>query len=264
MSLEKAFEFMKLKTAISGVGVLTETSEKFNEDVLMVDFNQVKVYIPRSEISIHPVKNSLIKYIGQRVEYLIIGVNEAEGFTIGSCKALQEIKFQQFIDQIESGKLDQFEAEIVGLMEYGARMEYNGIQMILNNIHFSNDYTRVEDIHRVGDCINVRVIKIQDFKVSIEAVEKYQAKAYLSFAEFVPGDIVVGVVRTIRESTVYVHLMTSIDGMAAIKEWIPVEKGDVVRFKVNQVREDGRIRGRILQNLTKNPDQGEEEQVISC
>ena len=63
VSLAKATECMKLKTILSGIGILTETSVVFNDDVLMIDCDNVKVYIPSSEISIYPVKKSLIQYI---------------------------------------------------------------------------------------------------------------------------------------------------------------------------------------------------------
>ncbi|WP_343290695.1 hypothetical protein [Turicibacter bilis] len=259
MSLAKATECMKLKTILSGIGILTETSVVFNDDVLMIDCDNVKVYIPSSEISIYPVKKSLIQYIGQKIEYIIIGINEVEDFAIGSCKLVQELKIQEFINQVNLGKLEQFEAKIIKIQDYGAKMEYNGIEMLLYNDSFADDYTQVKDIHQVGDCINVSVKTIKNDKILLEAVKKYQAKSYLPFAEFVPGDMVLGEVRNIRESAVYVNLMPGIDGMASVKEWLPIEKGDVVRFKINQVREDGRIRGRILENITKNPAPRKEE-----
>ena len=63
--------------------------------------------------------------------------------------------------------------------------------------------------------------------------------------------MVLGLVRTMKDQHLFVCIAPGLDAIAPYSSYFDVEEGDLVCLKIKQVREDRRIRGKVVRNLTK-------------
>lgn len=151
---------------------------------------------------------------------------------------------------------------ITELTNKGATININGIHTYLPNLLFSFGKIRVKDIYQLGDELTVRYNSTKEDHIMVVASPKYtEDEAGLTFNELEEGMLTHGVIRRIRtfensnppiSTQVFTCIGFKIEALSSTPDYFKVEEGDRVIFKINQVNEDGRIRGRILRNLS-NP-----------
>lgn len=147
---------------------------------------------------------------------------------------------------------------ITKLMKKGAYINVNDIHTYLPNISFSFGKTRVKDIYRLGDTLTVRYNATKEGHIMVAASPKFTGDELgMTFNELEEGMLVHGVIRTIKTSKnssnrieVFTSLGFNLDALSENPEYFEVEEGDRVIFKINQLRENQHVHGRIIRNLS--------------
>ena len=128
--------------------------------------------------------------------------------------------------------------------EWGAFVSIMGISCVLRNCDFSNDATAVRDIYKKGDIIEgVKLRKISSKeRISLEMKEKYTNPHSLSERNLKKGNIVLGMIRNVKEeqNRCFVGISKGFDLLASIPN---------VRMITGVNLEGYGVRGRILNIL---------------
>lgn len=239
-------ELKESKQPIKGLVRMTKFDENFGEDVLILEQGKTKCYIPRSLLDIRPIKTSLMRYLGKDVSFIIVDVNEEDGYVVGSVAEVKRLAHDELIQQFQENPEIQVEATVSHIVRYGAYLLINGVSVLMRNQDFAQDYTSIGEVLKAGDKLMVRPVKITTSKIIVEAIEKYCAETSITIDDFSEGMVVLGRINTIKEAS---HCFTSIapnlDGISPIPEF-EIAEGMRVFYRINQKREDGRVRGKIL------------------
>ncbi|WP_144537277.1 S1 RNA-binding domain-containing protein [Bacillus thuringiensis] len=255
MEMTKIKEAIEKGTVFSGVVRLVQRSELLNTDILMTELNGMHVIIAREEVDMRDVKTSLVNYIGTKVSFVILSVDEENGVLIASRKLVQEKKRDALIAQFESGA--EFEAKITKLLRFGAYFEIGGVTVLLRNADFAEGYTAINEVKKVGDVVKVKLAKVtKNKRILVQAVEKYKTESAMSIDKFEPNQVVLGRIRSVKPWGCFVCISENIDALCPIPGTFEVEEDMRVRFRITQVREEEeKVRGKIINIL---PDEIEE------
>lgn len=241
-------KIMEERVSLKGLVRYIEANKELGEDVLVLEHELTKAYIPRSEISIRPFKNSLIRFVGTEVEFIVKEVKE-NGTLICSIKEVEEAKLIELSNEIAENPQAEYEAVVTYAVRYGVYVSVNGVNALLPNREFALDYTNANEILKIGDTVKVKIQKINGAKVVVEAVEKYCAETNITIDDFQPNQIVLGTVRTVKTDKVFTCIAPNLDVLSSVPLYFEVREGDRVKVKINQIREDGRLRGKIVKVL---------------
>lgn len=250
---KKGFEYFKKAKesgeVLSNVVMLTQHSTEFESDILVMDFDGVKGVIKREDVDYQVQWKSLVGFIGRKVFFTVLEVDEATKTVYCSRKEAQEKMAPEVFERLNSG--EPVSATISGLVNYGAYIEIDGIYALLKNSDFSDDHVPVKDVLTVGDSLLVRLKKVSEGeKVAVEAVTKHILESVLKFDSFEKDQVVLGKVNGVKPWGAYVTIAPGLDALCPIPETGEIEEGTRVSFRITQVREDEkRVRGKILRIL---------------
>jgi len=255
-TLKTLNELMENKTVLKGKVKVIGYDETFKTDVLRLEMNNgLSGFIKREDLDIRETKQSLVPYVGKTVKFIIKEIME-DGTLICSRKEIKEQERAELVAKLEAG--EEFDAKITHIEKYGGYLSINGVSVMLRNMDFSNDHTILKDMHKVGDVLKVKLLKITSTgRILVEAVEKYCNPTEVDFDSFASNQVVLGRVRTIKTWGCYVCVAPNLDALAPIPENLNVEleEGMSVRFKISKVdHENHRIRGKVLEIIDENDD----------
>ena len=166
-------KLMEDQTVINGQVCVTYFSEKFNDDVLVLEQDGVKAYIPRAEIELKYITKSLINYVWKDIRFVITEINDEEGYIVGSARQVKEKEREEaIIKAFGENKDAEVDAVITRVLTYGAYVKIGDLTALLQNQDFSIDHTIVKDMYSEGDTIRVRFLRCTKSKVLVETPEK--------------------------------------------------------------------------------------------
>lgn len=244
---EQANQLQEANVTLTGNVRLVEYHPGLGEDVLLVVYQGLKIRIPRSELAIKPIQTSLIRYLGEMVEFKIIQVNEDEELIIGSMRVVLEEKRDLFLQQHAANPEAIYQGTIQHLQNFGAYIEMDGVTFLMLNRTFTDSFVTMAEVCQVGDPILFQVDTVKPNKIEVKPVEKYVCDDTISLEDFQPNQVVVGIVKSIKPTFVYTRIAKGLDALSPIPAYFEINEGDRVKFKINQVRlEEKRIRGKIV------------------
>lgn len=255
MEMTKIKEAIEKGTVFNGMVRLVQRSELLNTDILMTELNGMQVIIAREEVDMRDVKTSLVNYIGRKISFVIVSVDEDKGVLIASRKVVQEKQRDALIAELEAGT--EFEAKITKILPFGAYVEIKGIAVLLRNSDFAEGYTALREVSKVGDVLQVKLAKVtKNNRILVQAVEKYKTDSPMNLENFEPNQVVLGRIRSVKPWGCFVCIAENIDALCPIPGTIEVEEDMRVSFRITQVRkEEEKVRGKIINIL---PDDIEE------
>ena len=159
------------------------------------------------------------------------------------------IKRKIVISGLKKGTIDS--CIVTDVKEWGAFVSIMGISCILRNCDFSDDSTAVKDVYKKGDIIygiKFRKISSKD-RISLELKEKYFNKHSLNKRNLKSGNIVLGLIRNIKEeqNRCFVGVSKGFDLLANIPVDQKIFEGQKVVCKITKVELDGYgVRGKII------------------
>lgn len=252
--IEKAKILKEKRAVLKGKIKLTEHSEKYQTDILLLDLKETVAIIKREDFDLRDSQRSLVPYVGATVKFVITEIEE-DGTLICSRKIAKEISRDRVVSYLEQG--NKVEAKIHKLQKFGAYLSINGTIVLLRNVDFSIDHTSVSDVYKEGDTINVKLSKItKSNRIFVEAVEKYCSPTSVDFSTFSPQQVVCGRIRTLKTWGCYVAIAPNVDVLTSVPEYLgEVEEGMNVSVKLSKVDvENQKIRGKIVRIIDNDND----------
>lgn len=237
------------QTIMKGNVRMVYFDKELETDVLVLDLQTAKGIIPRSEVEGELKVKSLVGFVGREIYYTVTKVDEENKVIYASRKQAQSLLKDSIVTRLQEGEF--FNAKIVSLANYGAFVEIEGVTGILKNVDFSEDYTAIREVLKVGSDVNVKLRKISESgRLLFECVQKFKNPTILEFDTFEPDQVVLGTVRNVQPWGIYVNIAPSIDALCPIPGTGEVEEGTKVTFRITQVKEkEKRVRGKILRIL---------------
>ena len=230
----------------TGIILMVQFDPSFEEYVAWVESAGKRILIPASELELFSIRGNLNHYVGQSVTFVEYRFDAKRQLHIGSCRPVKVQQREQLIEKLEAGQT--FEATVVKFVYFGAYLVIDGVRVTLRNQDFSDDYTTVGDIYEVGDCLKVRLQRInQNRKINVEAIDRHQTTSSITIADFEPQTVVYGLIRSIKSWGCFVNIAPNLDAICPIPSQFKVSEGMKVAFKINQVRiSESKVRGKIV------------------
>ncbi|MFJ8531229.1 S1 RNA-binding domain-containing protein [Bacillus sp. NPDC094106] len=255
MEMTKFKDAIEKGTVFSGTVRLVQRHESLDTDILMTELDGVQVVIAREEVDIRQVKTSLVNFIGRKVSFVILSVDEENGVLMASRKAVEERKRDALISKLEEGA--EFDAKITKVLRFGAFVEINGVSVLLRNSDFAEGFTSLREVKQAGDVVKVKLTKVtENHRILVQAVEKFKTNSVMSLDKFEPNQVVLGRIRSVKPWGCFVCIEANIDALCPIPGTFDVEEDMLVSFRITQVRVDEKkVRGKIINIL---PDEIEE------
>lgn len=235
---------------------LTQHDENMGEDILLLNSDtRVFVVVPRSEVELYDYRASLTHFVGKRLAFVVKEVDEENNRVICSRKAVLQERLEELAYRMEKG--ETIKAKIVKFVPFGAYLRYKGVSMLLQNRDFSEDLVSIEEVHELGDEIEVKLRRKTDGdRLIVEAVEKHKLDSVFTVDDFEPNQVTLGEIRGIKPFGVFVKIGPGLDALCPVPDF-EIELNQRVLFRITQVnRELGRVRGKIVRLV--NDDEEDE------
>lgn len=220
-------------------------------DAIVVEYEGILIYIPREDLEYKPATGSLVRFVGEPLNFVIKEIDEENEIVIGSRREVDTLFRDRLADQMADG--EPRKAVIQTLLRFGAYVTIDGHSTLLRNQDFSTDYTAVRDVHQVGDVIEVKLVEYtEDKNLNIEAAEKFYNKdVALALEDLEEGQPILGTVQDItfleEGHAVFTRIAPGVDAISPTPENIDINVGDTVIFMLTQLNpEENRIRGYIM------------------
>lgn len=236
---------------------LTQHDEKTGEDILLLNSDsKVFVVVPRSEVELYDYRGTLTTFVGKRLVFKVKEIDEENNRVICSRKDVLQERLEELAYRMENG--ETVEAKIVKFVRFGAYLRYKGVSMLLQNKDFSEDLMSVEEVHELGDTIEVKLRRVTEGgRMIVEAVNKHKLDSVFTLDEFEPNQVVLGEIRGIKSFGVFVKIGPGLDALCPVPDF-EIETSQRVLFRITQVnRELGRVRGKIIRLVEEDDEEDE-------
>lgn len=233
---------------------LTENNQKVEKDIdsLIVNFKNIKVLIPSSEIKEEKVdKKTLRNMIGSEIRFVILETDKLTNKAVASRKkAMETIKKIQ-LKKYE--KNDKVFARVISVVPKFIDIECLGIDIRLKAEELEYGYVSdLSKIYQIGDKIKV-LIKDIDYNTEMLKVSHKETKQdpyKVARKNYVEGGEYLGDVTGYSDNGIFVNLEQGIDTMATLPNWmeIPPTPGDKVIIRIKKIQTEKR---KIYSSLLK-------------
>lgn len=247
---------------LKGIAVAMETEmvtltkdgkiERKAIDSLIVNFKDIKILIPSSEIKEGKIdKRQMRNMIGSEIRFIIVEVDKLTNKAVASRKmALEKIRK---IELKKYEKQDKVFARVISVFSKYIDIECLGVDIRLKPEDLEYGYiANLTKNYQVGDKIKVLIKEIDvdkgilkvSHKETKEDPYKIARKNYVEKGEYL------GEVTGYSDNGVFVNLEQGIDTMATLPNWMemPPIIGDKVVIKIKKIQEEKR---KIYSSLLK-------------
>ncbi|NOY52260.1 MAG: 30S ribosomal protein S1 [Deltaproteobacteria bacterium] len=188
---------------------------------LSVDIG-IRAFLPGSQVDIHPVRN-LDKYIGKKLEMMIIKMNQKRGNIVLSRRILLEEERKllkaETLQNLEEGKI--LKGIVKNITEYGAFIDLGGIDGLLHITDMS--WGRVHhpsELFSFGDEVEVVVLKFdrERERVSLGYKQKTENPWNKAEEKYPVSSRVQGKVVSLTDYGAFVELEEGVEGLVHVSE----------------------------------------------
>ncbi len=247
---------------LKGIAVAMETEmvtltkdgkkERKAIDSLIVNFKDIKILIPSSEIKEGKIdKRQMRNMIGSEIRFIIVEVDKLTNKAVASRKmALEKIRK---IELKKYEKQDKVFARVISVFSKYIDIECLGVDIRLKPEDLEYGYiSNLSKLYQVGDKIKVLIKEIdasnEILKVSHKETKEDPYK--VARKNYVEGGEYLGEITGYSDNGVFVNLEQGIDTMATLPNWMemPPIIGDKVVVKIKKIQEGKR---KIYSSLLK-------------
>ncbi|RKO64845.1 30S ribosomal protein S1 [Campylobacter sp. P255] len=178
--------------------------------------NDIEGFLHISEISWDKNAKNPKDYIseGQELDVEVIEINAKERRLRVSLKNLLTKPFDEFLKTHKVG--DVVKGCVTSVTNFGAFVKIANLEGLLHNEDASwNRNDKCKDIYKVGDNIEVKIIKLdkenQKISLSVKELQKSPAQVYAQKHQV--NDIISGKIRDIKDFGVFVELEEGVDAL---------------------------------------------------
>lgn len=247
---------------LKGIAVAMETEmvtltkdgkkERKAIDSLIVNFKDIKILIPSSEIKEGKIdKRQMRNMIGSEIRFIIVEVDKLTNKAVASRKmALEKIRK---IELKKYEKQDKVFARVISVFSKYIDIECLGVDIRLKPEDLEYGYiANLTKNYQVGDKIKVLIKEIDVDKGILKVSHKETKEDPYKIARknYVEGGEYLGEITGYSDNGVFVNLEQGIDTMATLPNWMemPPIIGDKVVIKIKKIQEGKR---KIYSSLLK-------------
>ena len=233
---------------------LTQDGKKIKKpiDSLIVNFKNIKVLIPASEIREGKVdKKNLRNMIGSELRFIVVEVDKLTNKAVASRKmAMEKIRKVQ-LKKYEKG--DKIFARVISVFPKYIDIECLGVDIKLKPEDLEYGYiSNLSKLYQVGDKIKVLIKEIDASNETLKVSHKDTKEDPYKVARknYVEGGEYLGEITGYSDNGVFVNLEQGIDTMATLpnRMEMPPIIGDKVVIKIKKIQEEKR---KIYSSLLK-------------
>lgn len=189
---------------------------------LIVDIDGLETFLPGSQIDIKPVID-YDSYVGKKMEFKVVKINEAIKNAVVSHKALIESDLaeqrEEIIASLEKGQV--LEGTVKNLTDFGAFMDLGGVDGLLYITDISwGRINHPSEVLSLNDTVNVVVLDFNEDKKRISLGLK-QLKPHpwdVLEDEFKEGAKVTGKIVNIEDYGAFLEIQPGVEGLIHVSE----------------------------------------------
>ena len=256
------------------VNIALETGEIVNGQIssrtkggMIVDVFGIECFLPGSQIDVKPIRD-YDDYVGKKMEFKIVKVNEAFRNVVVSHKALIEadlaVQTKDIMSKLEKGQV--LEGTVKNITSYGVFVDLGGIDGLIHITDLSwGRISHPEEIVSLDEVINVVILEFDQAKSRIQlGLKQLGAHPWDSLDENLKiGDPVEGKVVVVADYGVFVELKTGVEALLHVSEmsWSThlrsandfYKKGDTVKAQIITLDKETRKMSLGVKQLTPDP-----------
>lgn len=166
------------------------------------------------------------------------------------CDNIEKRK-NEIINKLKNNEIST--AKITKIISKGAYLSIHGVNGLIRNYDFSNDYTTIGDIYKEGDLIDgIEFKKIsKSGRVCVKNKVKYKSEYPILKSDLKRGNLVVGIVKEVLKESCFVGVINNIDMLCNSNDVCKNDlEGRRVVCKIKRADIDkGILRGSIIEIL---------------
>jgi len=234
---------------------------------MIVDVFGIECFLPGSQIDVKPIRD-YDEYVGKKMEFKVVKVNEAFRNVVVSHKALIEadlaIQTKEIMSQLEKGQV--LEGTVKNITSYGVFIDLGGIDGLIHITDLSwGRISHPEEIVDLDQTINVVILDFDEDKSRIQlGLKQLGSHPWEDLDENLKiGDEVEGKVVVVADYGVFVELQAGIEALLHVSEmsWSThlrsandfYKKGDSVTAKVLTLDRETRKMSLGVKQMTPDP-----------
>lgn len=166
-------------------------------------------------------------------------------------KDTMEKRKNEIIDKLKNNEISN--AKITKIINRGAYLSIHGVNGLIRNCDFSNDYTAIKDVYKQGDIIEgIEFRKIsKSGRICVKSKVKYESQCPICENDLKKGNLVIGIVKEVLKESCFVGAIKGIDMLCNSNEICKTDlEGCRVVCKIKKVNiDEGILRGSIVEIL---------------
>ncbi len=223
--------------------VVTGTIISKTKGGLIVDVFGLETFLPGSQIDVKPIMD-YDAYVGKRMEFKVVKINEAIKNAVVSHKALiesdLEAQRQEIIGKLEKGQV--LEGTIKNLTDFGAFIDLGGVDGLLYITDISwGRIAHPREVLELNQQLNVVVLDFDDAKKRISlGLKQLTPHPWDVLDESIqPGSKVKGRIVNIEDYGAFLEIVPGVEGLIHISEvsWSNQPINSKEYFKVGEEHE---------------------------
>ena len=247
----QALVWTEAETAMKEKQVLELTIKEANRGGLLINWQGILGFLPASQLNSEhyprvadgdkdKILEELKKLVNQKISAQIIGIEPKEGKLIFSEKNISQKENEELVEKYKVG--DELEGEVTGIVDFGIFVKLDGD--IEGLVHISEiSWSLVEnlkDMYKVGDSIKVKIIEIEDGKISLSIKALTENPWVGAEKKYKKDDEVEAVIIKFNKHGALASVEEGVSGLVHVSEFESEEKlkealqlGQSYKFKIN-------------------------------
>ena len=256
------------------VNVALETGEVVNGQIMsrtkggmIVDVFGIECFLPGSQIDVKPIRD-YDEYVGKKMEFKVVKVNESFRNVVVSHKALIEadlaVQTKEIMSKLEKGQV--LEGTVKNITSYGVFVDLGGIDGLIHITDLSwGRISHPDEIVSLDETINVVILDYDEGKSRIQlGLKQLGTHPWENLDENLKiGDEVDGKVVVVADYGVFVELQAGIEALLHVSEmsWSThlrsandfYKKGDAVKAQILTLDKETRKMSLGVKQMTPDP-----------
>jgi small subunit ribosomal protein S1 len=256
------------------VNVALETGEIVNGQIksrtkggMIVDVFGIECFLPGSQIDVKPIRD-YDEYVGKKMEFKVVKVNESFRNVVVSHKALIEadlaVQTKEIMSKLEKGQV--LEGAVKNITSYGVFVDLGGIDGLIHITDLSwGRISHPDEIVSLDEIINVVILDYDEGKSRIQlGLKQLGTHPWENLDEAIKvSDEVEGKVVVVADYGVFVELQTGVEALLHVSEmsWSThlrsandfYKKGDSVKAQILTLDKESRKMSLGVKQMTPDP-----------
>ena len=211
------------------VNEVLETGETVNGEIksrtkggMIVDVFGIECFLPGSQIDVKPIRD-YDQYVGKKMEFKVVKVNESFRNVVVSHKALIEadlaVQTKEIMSKLEKGQV--IEGTVKNITAYGVFIDLGGIDGLIHITDLSwGRISHPEEVVSLDETIKVVILDFDQDKSRIQlGLKQLSSHPWEALDEKISvGDTINGKVVVVADYGVFVELQTGVEALLHVSE----------------------------------------------